>query len=375
MACLIQDGFDWFPAGQIDTVRKRLWGANQFFGHDNGGDLAADCVPGRFNSGKAFSLYGSVRGFSGVWSGYVVPHGAGPLSTGYYGMAVFVDPLLPSGARPLLGFFDAVNDAPQICFTFEQNGVIKVWQGEPDTSRLLCTSDANAFQENVWFHCEAKPVIANTGGGVEIRINTVPKVQLTGADTQFTAVAGFDSVMLGAWSTSPFVGIGSDHPVIFDDMFFYDTTGTAQNTWGGNLRVKTQFMIANGATDNFTIGGTSPQPTQWQSVLNQLLDDTSFVYSPTAGDIDLFTPDPTLNAPLVRCVQVRAAMRQDDATQRVGRALIRIGGTNYLGTTDFYTNQDNYTFYKERWQLSPATGVSFTGSEVNGLQAGVKVQA
>jgi hypothetical protein len=168
---------------------------------------------------------------------------------------------------------------------------------------------------------------------------------------------------------------GSDHPVIFDDMFFYDTTGTAQNTWGGNLRVKTQFMIANGATDNFTIGGTSPQPTQWQSVLNQLLDDTSFVYSPTAGDIDLFTPDPTLNAPLVRCVQVRAAMRQDDATQRVGRALDP-DWRHELSRHDRLLYQSGQLHLLQgALALSPATGVSFTGSEVNGLQAGVKVQA
>jgi hypothetical protein len=374
MTNLVTDGFDWFPTGQSTATRQRLWGANRFFAHDNGGGLAADVVTGRFGYGQAFMQYGSVGGFFGFDSGYVVPLGVTP-STGFYGVAVYVDSLLPSAARPLLGFYDAVSDAQQICFSFEQNGVIKVWQGPPGPSGVvLCTSVAGVFQEDQWFHCESSPVIANSSGSLEIRINTVPVVQLVGADTQNTANAYFDSVFLGAYTTNDNVSISSSHPVVFDDMFVNDTTGSSNNTWQGNLRVKTQFMIANGATDNFTIGGSSPAATQWQSVLNQVLDDTKYVYSGNAGDIDLFTPDPNLNAPFVRAVQVRMGLRQDDATQRVARALLRIGGTNYVGSVDQYTNQ-TYTFYKERWQLSPATGTSFTGTEVNGLQAGVKVQA
>jgi hypothetical protein len=133
-------------------------------------------------------------------------------------------------------------------------------------------------------------------------------------------------------------------------------------------------MIADGATDNFSIGGSSPAATHWQSVLNQNLDDTKYEYSSNVGDIDLFTPDPNLNSPLVHALQVRTALRQDDATQRVARHLLRISGLNYVGTVDHYTNQ-TYTFYRTRWELNPNTGVSFTGAEVNGLQPGVKVQA
>jgi hypothetical protein len=370
-----RDGFDWFPAGQSLLTRQRLWAANEFFGRDNGGGLGADVVTGRFNFGKALALSGSLGGFFGHDSGYVVPIGVN-IATGFYGMAVYVDSLLPSACRPVLGFYDAVSNAHQINFSFEQNGVLKVWLGAPGAGNgtLLATSSAGAFQEDQWFHCEASPLIANSGGTFEIRINTVPKVQLTGADTQNSANAYFDSVFLGAYTTNNNVGIDGAHPAVFDDMFVHDASGATNNTWGGNLRVKTQFMIANGATDNFSIGGTAPAATQWQSVLNQILDDGQFVYSPTVGDIDLFTPDPNLNSPIVRALQVRMALRQDDATQRVARALLRIGATNYLGAVDQYTNQ-TYTFYKDAWELNPATGVTFTGAEVNGLQAGVKVQA
>jgi hypothetical protein len=224
------------------------------------------------------------------------------------------------------------------------------------------------FQEDQDFFLEIHGVIASSGGSVEVRVNTVPVISLTGANTQGATITTCDSIFLGIYV--PGGGVEGH----FDDLYVNDTSGGVNDSWLGNVRVKTQFMIANGFTNDFSIGGTSPAATHWQSVLNQNLDDTKFEYSPNIGDIDLFTPDPNLNSPLVHAVQVRMALRQDDATQRVARALVRVSGTNYVGSVDQYTNQ-TFTMYRERWQLNPNTGVSFTGAEVNAIQAGVKVQA
>jgi hypothetical protein len=371
MTTRVVEGFDWFPSGASTTLRNFLWAANGWYKRGNFqsgfGPSDADVTTGRFGFGKAL-LFNSGNAFGNNSLGYVIPVNASQAS-GYFGGALHIYAMGNSPGLPLFGFYDGVNDVFQVSICFDPNGVISVWRGNRASNNRLATSIAGVWQEGEDFHFEVYGVIAASGGSIEVRINTVPVIQLVGANTKGSSLSGnYDSHYIGG-----FVNNNSANYWI-DDFFANDTTGAQNNTWLGNVRVKTQFITANGAIDNFTIGGSSPAATQWQSVNNQNLDDTKYVYSPNIGDIDLFTPDPNLNSPLVHAVQVRAALRQDDATQRVARHLLRIGATNYLGTVDHYTNQ-TYTFYRTRWELNPATGVAFTGSDVNGLQAGVKVQA
>lgn len=366
MANLITEGFDWMPSGQPTATRARLWAANDFFA--TGSTFIPDVELGRFDFGKAALFNPSTNNNSG----WVIPIGAN-LITGFIGCALkMYDDCSGAYGGPTIQVYDAIADAPQLTIVFCPNGVIKVFRGSngrSGTAVLLANSAPGSFQENEWFHFEMKPIIDSAAGGIEIRINTVPKIQLVGANTQATSAAYFDSISLVT------IANNNDHyHYSADDLFVNDTTGAEMNDWAGNLRVKSQFMIADGALDQFSIGGSSPAATHWQSVLNQLLDDSEYVYSPNVGDIDLYTPDPNLNAPLVRVVQIRMALRQDDATQRVARAVLRSAGANYEGSIDQYTNQ-TFTFYKDRWQLNPATGVTFTGAEVNAIQAGLKVQA
>lgn len=378
MANRVVDGFDWFPTGQTSTVRAALLSANKFFVDSLGGSMVPDVTTGRFNFGQGLYWNGTWAGVFPARSGYVIPLGV-TVTQGYQGFALYRDPTCDATVRALAGAIDGPNGA-QIMVTFERFGVIRVYRdwvwnnlgsGSP-TGVLLASSVAGAFTEGEWCHVEIFYHTASSGGGVEVRINTDPKIQLVGANTDKTGTGTFDSCYVGFYGSAG--GISAPVKFIVDDMYVNDNSGTTMNTWSGNLRVKGEFVIANGATDNFTIGGSSPAATNWQSVLNQGMDDTKYVYSANVGDIDLYTPNPTVNAPYVRVLQVRMGLRQDDATQRVARAVIRISGTNYVNSVDQFTNQ-TYTFYFGKWELSPATGVSFTGTEVNGLQAGIKVQA
>jgi hypothetical protein len=374
VANLLTEGFDWFPTGQTTTVRNRLWSANSFYKYgvfsysDSDADVTA---PGRFGFGNAMHLNAGNPGGNN-YIGYVVPFGSAGLVEGYMGAALFVYTRDAGGnivtGSPQISFYDGVNNHPQVSICFDANGAISVWQGDRVDNFPLGKSIAGVFQKDEWFHFEARAIIAAVGGFVEIRINTVPVVQITGANTLGSVGGLFDSVLLGGWVNNNTV----DYDI--DDFFVNDTTGTYNNSWLGNVRVKTQLMIANGNQNDFTIGGSSPAPTHWQSVLNNILDDTKYEFSATVGQIDLFTPDPNLNSPLVHVVQVRMGLRQDDATQREAHAMLRISGTNYEGVVGQFTNQ-TYTMYRERFEVNPFTGVAFTGGNVNGLQAGVKVVA
>lgn len=376
MANLITEGFDWFPSGRTEDQRETLWGANTMY-HDNNHSLywsIPDVTTGRFNFGKAMYYNWTYAGTpTGGRNGYIIPTGTDDDEL-VVGFAVYRDSDTSQHIAPTVTLFDAVNHLPQVSIAFDRSGIIRVYSGWPYQGNPIASSRVGSFEEDSWFHCEVKALIADSGGYVQVRINTVIKVDLVSADTQGSTRSVIDSIWMGFSHT----GFSNPNSVLckcaYDDLMVNDLTGTTMNDWAGNLRVKTQFMIADGFINDFSIGGTSPAATNWQSVLNQNMDDTKYVFSPNVGDMDLYTPDPNLNSPIVRVLQVRMGLRQDDSTQRVARAVIRLGGTIYEDDVDQYTNQ-SYTFYKGKWELNPATGVTFTGAEVNGLQPGVKVQA
>jgi hypothetical protein len=377
LANLNTEGFDWFPSGKTVAERQDLWAANRYFNPDSAGGMQStpDVITGRFGFGKAFSIVNSQNPSQWQANGYCVPV-YDELEEGFVGFSFFRAKVgNTSFTHPGIGFYDAITGAMQLYIEFGEVGVIRVWRGWPtswDGPVSIGTSSAGAFEEGVWFNVEVYAKIGNTGGEVQVRINTVIKVDIVAADTQNTALAQFDSVFLGAAQVGAFLTNGASFAI--DDFFINDTTGATCNTWLGNLRVKSQWMTADGANIDFTIGGTSPAATNWQSILNNNLTDAQYVFSATPGEYDLYVPDPNLNAPFVRVLQVRAALRQDDATQRSAKMLLRIGSTLYEDDVEHFTNQ-NYTMYFGRWELNPDTGVSFTGAEVNALQAGVKVES
>lgn len=378
MANQITEGFDWFPSGKTDEERAVLWGSNSFFIDLHSATEPADVRTGFFNFGKAMSWNYNPGNFANRRYGYVIPMPDGPVNEGFIGGHFFRGKDCVSNLRCGVGIVDAVGENCQFFVSFSQYGVIRVYRGFPwqvvgagdgPNTAEIAHSSAGAFEEDEEFHFEIYYKIGNTDGEVQVRINTVIKVDAVSVDNQSTSNNTGDSGYIGYGNA----GTGLINFAV-DNFFMNDTTGATMNDWSGNLRVKTQFMIADGDNIDFSIGGTSPAATNWQSVLNTNMDDSKYVYSPTIGDYDLYEPDPILNAPYVRVVQVRMGLRQDDATQRSAKAIIKLSGVEYENPGESFTNL-TYTFYKQKWELNPDTGVSFTGAEVNGCQVGVKVES
>jgi len=374
----IVDGLDWFASGQNTATRQMLFAANGWYAYGQQLSDPCDVITGAFGFGKAFLYDKTVGSFSSYTNGYVIPIGVS-VSEGFVGFHYYRYDDSFFGQPGMVCFFDAVNNQCQVSICFEDYGIIKVWRGfrpngtSPSTADLLGTSAVGAYQDGEQFHVEAYVKVDSTDGEVEVRINTAQKVSIVGSNTKGSSGSSVaDSLWIGACQTAV-SGVHATHYWL-DNLFFNDTAGTINNDWLGNVRVKTQFMIANGPHISFSIGGSSPAATNWQSVQNTLLDGTKFVYSGTVGNYDLYDPDPNLNAPLVHSLQIRGALWQDDATQRVAKYLVQIAGVDYDAPTSFYTNQTP-TFYKDRMEVNPATSAGWTGADVNGLYAGVKVEA
>lgn len=328
------------------------------------GDVSVDMTQrtGRFGKGYAWGINDSLFNRTRYWA---LDEYVG--STVFFTAGVLVPP--GSNGGTLISLWNSAAGAPAASFKFGTLGEIYVYNS---VGTLVGQTPIGVWALDRWFQFEIKVYIHGTAGTIEVRYNTKQVLNIINVNTRPSSSSSF-SVDAMKFYTPGSVEAGIDQ-VVFNELIISDDQGSVNNSFLGTVNVNSQVAIANGYVNNWSIGGSSPASTNWQSVLNASLNDTKYVYDGTAGDLDFYDLDPNLNTPVVYAVQVKAAMRQDDATQRIGRVGLRLSGTTYIGSKDFYLDQ-TYRFYSDMWELNPNTGVAWTGTEVNGLEAGVKVQS
>ncbi len=363
MANILMEGFDWLPSGNVDVY---LTAARYYLSlpESNG-------VQTRVRTAGVFGGYAYQISSFGNYAYWTMPYR--DLQTPrrvYFGARCYVGSSQNFEKTIGFGFGDAINDARHVTIRLDQYGVIQVYRGS-HTGTLLASSKLASYRQNAWFYLEGSVYIDNVNGEVEIRHNTQTVISVVNADTQNTPLDYTDSFWFGAFGGG---GVSQLHDFRVDDIYVNDNTGSVNNGFLGNVRSLGEFMVADGSHIGMTIGGSSPAATNWQSVLNNSLDETTYVYTATNGVYDLYQPNPTLNSPLVHAVQVRASFRMTDATQRSTRLLLRVAGTTYDGGYEFFIDQ-TYSIYCDVWELNPSTTVGWTGAEVNGIEIGARVES
>jgi hypothetical protein len=371
MSGRLADGFEYLPTGQSEAVVDRILQAAGYYIHrgPSGGTPQVGAT-GRFGFGRCLRVTGEVQlGVQGEQRLVLPfdPEGGGTAATGFFGFGLFV-PSSHAAAYGWVGLFDAVNDVPHVTMRIGANGVLQAYRGYPSGGTLLGTSAAGALTWDNWAQIELGTTIHNSAGTFQIRVNSKPVVSVIASDTQNSAVAAFDSIGFGCQTQ------GGVNPTTFDyyldDLVLNDDQGAKDNTYPGTLRVKTQFGVSAGDLSAFTPTGA---PTDWQAILNTLVDDTKYAAGSAIGDEMLAHLDAILGGQPVAFAQLRAFVRQDDATQRTWRNLLKIGATLHEGA-DHLTNQ-TFTSYRDIVSLNVDTGLPMIGTDLNAGQLGGKVQA
>lgn len=360
MTIRLIDGFDYFPLSSYGTLSQALgWsGLNgNFFPY------AADTAFGygnalRYDVGSANSVT-MTKWLRGRYTGTYI-----------MGMRIKVPTTVSAGY--FIHAQDSMSsstDQWRIMFDSQGQLTIQYVIGTTETTYML--TKAFTYVPGAWFYFEIKVTPGITTGALEIRINTEVVYSGTGLRTANGTVFGG-----GAYGVDFFklffshLGSGAEDGWMMDDFYFLTCDGAINNDYLGNTRVK--YMAVTGqSTVQFAIGGTAPAATNWQSVLNTALNDTKYVYSTTAGDKDYYTVNPVVNAPYVHAVQVEGSYKQDDATQRWAKNIIQSAGVDAEGVS--HALNQSYSFYGDIYQLNPATGNAFTGTEANAILIGPKV--
>jgi hypothetical protein len=157
----------------------------------------------------------------------------------------------------------------------------------------------------------------------------------------------------------------------YDDFYVCDGTGSAHNDFLGDSRVEVLRPDADGHyNSDFAITGAA---SRWQAVGESAEDgDTSYVAANAVGKSASFTFPALSSTPQsVFGLQLVNVARKDDAGTRALAALLRAGGSDYLGADQGVT--DTYTYQTTLYEQNPATSLPWTGSDVDQLEAGFKI--
>jgi hypothetical protein len=224
------------------------------------------------------------------------------------------------------------------------------------------------FVTGVWYRIEIKFYSHASAGTVEVRINGVTEINLTGKDT-----------LNGSDNANASVTLGVNYPgavapsVIFDDVVILDTTGSLNNNFLGDVQVKMRKPNGNGNTNQFT--GSDADSTD-----NYLLvddgaapdEDTTYTEDSVSGNKDLYAYE---NSPsgtaTIFAVNVKTLARKTTAgaadLKAVARSNVTETDSGNLGLTT------SYTIKPAIYEIDPNTSAAWGTSGFDSAQFGVKV--
>jgi hypothetical protein len=244
--------------------------------------------------------------------------------------------------------------AQHVSIRLNTDGSLTALRGSGSGTALASTS-AGVITLGVNCHLQIKVTIADSSGYVEIRKDgsATPILTFTG-DTQNAGTATWKSIQLQ----------GGSH--VYDDFVLLDGTGSVCNDFLGDVRVDAHYPNANGTsnmstpsagTDRYaTIDETSPNTTDYNSLAAVNDKDT----------VNLQSLVPT--GATIIAVQRSIYCAKSDAGAASLAGVYRSGGSDYAGTG--YALSTAWGYICEPAETDPATGMAFTETNFNALEAG-----
>jgi hypothetical protein len=276
-------------------------------------------------------------------------------------VAGFAANFLTVATYPTYMFFGFYDGSTQGVWLRRNTGGAEIEVCRGSGATLLGTTSGANLQDNTWCYIELKVKCNSSTGTVDIQVDGVNVLSLTGQNTQAGSHAYHDGFH--------FEGISDNLPKI-DDFYFLDTSGSANNDFLGKQRVVTVFPNAVGATGAWTGSNGSPH----YSLVNEnpADDDTTYVESNTTGQEELWNYTNPAGIGSIAGVKVNTDCRVTDGTPFTLDTMVLSGAT---GVSDGgqSISSTGYTTVGHIFEQDPATSSAWGATGVNNAQFGVKV--
>lgn len=352
MALLYMDGFDTGDYSQRWTTAVE----NATY------PPVISLVTGRFGYGQAISLKGGHDNFTGG----IAKSFLSSTATIRFGGAVKLA-TTPSEDFPLLFIPAFAGSFGNICLKattagglvlIRQGSAYGTWQFVSGSTTLAAASEGLAVGQWAYLEVEYLPA-SNPTGRFILRKNGTVILDYSGDTRSSTSVTKPDMIILtGGFSPAP--------TIYWDDFYIADTSGSYNNTFKGDVEVRALTPNANGTYSQFT--GSDGNSTDNYDLINDTTY-TDYVESSTVGQKDSYQLEDVSNMN-VHAVQSVVRGAQTSGGMAAVRPFVRVGSTDYPGTTQYLGQQNVST---NIFEANPATSAAWTAADVNGTEVGIEV--
>ena len=347
MALLWMDGFDHYGTGS--TGRGNML---------NGVYAELGAVPVNGNPSTAFPRTGT-HSFTGDFGTdksalrRVILKGA--ISTIGMGGAFYFTNLPVNNDNAVLMDLRSVANVVLFRLILQSTGVLKVQQvggGAWSYETPLPIVVTEAFQ-----HIEMKTTLDAVNGAVEVRWNGVTVINQSGLNLGSVA-CGQVNVLSRIIS-----GLSPSLTAYLDDYFAWDDSGTMNNDFLGDRRVRTLYPNANTAVADWTVTGAA----SGYEAIDETAPDFETTYisaTPPTGDplvpvvSEFELQDPPVDIGAIAAVQTYIMQRKTEAGDCNTQSSL-ISGVDVSAGTDRPITEE-YTYWMDVFELDPATGTPWT---------------
>jgi hypothetical protein len=258
----------------------------------------------------------------------------------------------------------------QLTLVINTTGQIEARKGTATGTLLGTSSGHDLIQGSTWQHLQVKATLHLTAGVVEVRLDGVTVLSLSGVSTS-TATADTTHVSFNSQS-----GSGANFQI--DDLYILDavdataTQGRANNNYLGDLKVTTLIPTANG---DLTAWSKSTGTVSAALVDEVPPNTTDYIFSSTVAQRELMVlPDLSGTTGNVYGVRVSHYSLKSDAGASSVKTLVKESGGTITAQSAKALSTTAAAYAGEFLFTKPSAPTTpWTAADVNGLQAGVEL--
>lgn len=265
-----------------------------------------------------------------------------------YGCAIYFPQIWANISRLRMAWLDS-GAGIQCTISFTSTGAVTVWRG--NASVLLAQSADGVIVATAWQHIEAKVKVHGDDGAVEVRVNGVTVVSVSGVDTRGMSedsASQFAFVEVNFWNSGP---------LYIDDIYMWSDEGDINNDFIGDKRVGLIIPNDDTAQSDWTPVGSG---TGFGAISEIPQDaDATYIETQDVGHVSEFElQDVVGDIGAISAVQTYVIQRKTVAGVCNTQVGLISDSAETLGADRPITEQ--YTYYADVFETDPNTAAPWT---------------